>query len=40
MIELDQTYLETVIPKIGSRVMILFGKKAGDAGTLREANLT
>jgi hypothetical protein len=32
--------LETVIPKIGNKVMILFGKKTGDIGVLREANLT
>lgn len=40
IIDIDQSYLETVIPKIGNKVMILFGKKAGEFGVLREANLT
>ena len=29
LIEIDQTYLETVVPKIGHKVMLLYGKKAG-----------
>lgn len=39
-IQIDQTYLETVIPKVGNEVMVLLGKKAGEIGVLREANLT
>ncbi len=40
LIEIDQTYLETVVPKIGNKVMLLYGKKAGELGVLREANLS
>ena len=38
-IEVDQTNLETVIPKIGNRVMVVQGRNGGQAGTLKEANL-
>ena len=38
-IEVDQTNLETVIPKIGNRVMVVQGRNQGQVGTLKEANL-
>jgi ribosomal protein S4E len=38
-IDIDQTYIETVIPKPGHQVMILAGIPSGQVGTLREANM-
>ena len=34
-IEIDQSYLETVIPKPGHEVMILSGKNTGKIGVLK-----
>jgi hypothetical protein len=38
-IEIDQTNLETVIPKVGCKVMILKDKHAGEVGIMSEANI-
>jgi len=40
LIEIDQTNLETVIPKVGSKVMILQNKFAGEVGVMTEANIS
>ena len=36
---IDQTYLETVIPKINNKVKILRGDNRGKEGELREINM-
>lgn len=39
-LEIDQTYLQTVIPKINHEVMVLNGDQKGKRGLLTEVDLT
>lgn len=39
-LEIDQSFLQTVIPKIGNEVMILNGELKGKTGNLVQVDLT
>ena len=38
-IDIDQTNIETVIPRPGHQVMVLCGEQAGQVGVLKEVHM-